>query len=182
VLGGPMGVYEQQAYPFLRAEMQLIEQALREQKPILGICLGSQLLASVLGAEVRRSGYQEIGWHEITLDPGASSDPLFSDLPAKFSGFHWHGDVFDLPPGAQGLASSALTPLQAFRHGHSAYGLLFHLEITEAIMTGMIQAFADEMTAAGQTAAQIVQAATTNSPALRAVGGQVFTRWAALVN
>jgi GMP synthase (glutamine-hydrolysing) len=157
VLGGPMGVYEQDSHRHLGAELQLIECALAEQKPILGVCLGSQLLAKALAADVRPSRRKEIGWHDIALDPAAHDDALFTGLPARFIGFHWHGDVFDLPEGAVRLASSALTPIQAFRHGPSAYGLLFHMEITTTIMTGMVEAFADELVSAGESTENIAR-------------------------
>jgi GMP synthase (glutamine-hydrolysing) len=181
VLGGPMGVYEQAAHPYLRAELQLIECALREKKPILGVCLGSQLLAKALGADVRPSGRKEIGWHDITLDPTTREDALFTGLPARFCGFHWHGDVFDLPGGAVHLASSAFTPIQAFRYGPNAYGLLFHMEVTNAIMTGMLGAFAGELVEAGLSTENITHQAAANLRSLQALGEEVFDRWVALL-
>ena len=99
VLGGPMGVYEHDRYPFLDAAMRLIDQALKEDKPVLGICLGSQLLATALGARVARGSQKEIGWYPIERKPSASEDPLMGGLQPSFMGFHWHGDIFDLPKG-----------------------------------------------------------------------------------
>ena len=134
VMGGPVGVYEQDRYPFLRDEICLIERALNEEKPVLGICLGSQLLASVLGGEVTKGKKKEIGWHTVTLSEAAAVDPLWKGVESSFTAYHWHGDVFELPRGAEPLASSALTPCQAFRYGDCAYGFLFHMEVTEKII------------------------------------------------
>src|SRR6185436_10208837 len=100
--------------------------------------LGSQLVAKVLGAEVKPSGGKEIGWFDLRLTDAAAADPLFEGLGRVFTAFHWHGDVFSLPPGSIHLASSDRTPFQAYRHG-AAYGLLFHLEATEGIVRDMVQ-------------------------------------------
>ena len=99
VMGGPMGVYEHERYPFIDAAIRLIDQALKEDKPVLGVCLGSQLLATALGARVARGPQKEIGWYPIELKPAASEDPLMGELESSFMGFHWHGDIFDLPKG-----------------------------------------------------------------------------------
>jgi GMP synthase (glutamine-hydrolysing) len=181
VLGGPMGVYEQQQHPHLGAELQLIQSALAKGKPILGVCLGSQLLAHALGSAVRPSGRKEIGWHNVTLAPAAHDDPLFRGLPGTFAGFHWHGDVFDLPAGAVHLASSAWTPNQAFRFGQNAYGLLFHMEVTSAAMTGMLQTFAGDVVEAGESADDITRKAAVNLANLQALGAMLFDRWTALL-
>jgi GMP synthase (glutamine-hydrolysing) len=121
VMGGPMGVYEEARFPFLRRERNLIERALADRVPVLGICLGSQLLASALGAPVRKGLRKEIGWHPVYLEDAAGDDPLFRETPVEFDAFHWHGDVFDLPTGAVRLAHSSLTEYQAFRYGENAY-------------------------------------------------------------
>ena len=135
VLGGPMGVYEHNRYPFLEAAMRLIDQALKEEKPVLGVCLGSQLLAAVLGASVTHGPQKEIGWHPVELNAAASDDLLMADMERSFVGYHWHGDIFEVPQSATALASSAQTACQAFVHGLSAYGILFHMEITERIIS-----------------------------------------------
>src|SRR5260221_8904647 len=100
VMGGSMGAYEQDKYPFLSREIRLIEAALKAEKPVLGICLGSQLLATALGAEVRKGDRKEIGWFPVTVAEAAAADRLFGGVESCFSAYHWHGDVFDLSSGA----------------------------------------------------------------------------------
>lgn len=182
VMGGPMGVYEGDRYPHLPAELRLIEAAVDAGLPILGVCLGSQLLAAALGAKVYPSGRKEIGWHEVRLTDGSKKDELWRGVGDPFMGFHWHGDVFDLPKGATPLASSALTPLQAFRAGPNAYGLLFHLEVGEPEIREMVTSFADELAAAKIPAGPIVSGIATHQGNLQRLGTQVFDRWAGLVD
>jgi GMP synthase (glutamine-hydrolysing) len=181
VLGGPMGVYEQDRYPFLRQEIRLIEEALRLDKPILGVCLGSQLLASALGAPVTKGKTKEIGWHPVSLTGAAKQDPLWRGIESAFTAYHWHGDVFDLPSGAVSLASSEKTPHQAFRYGRSAYGVLFHMEVTERIIEDMVKTFQDELKDGGLDGLRIVQQARGHLPRLRDIGKAFFTRWAGLL-
>lgn len=147
VLGGPMGVYEEDEYPFIRDEVKLIEDALKKRVPMLGVCLGSQLLAKAAGARVYKGGKKEIGWHEVTLTEDADDDSLFLGLPSSFCAFHWHGDTFDVPSGALMLASSALFPNQVIRVGPSAYGIQFHLEVTEEMIREWVEVNADELAA-----------------------------------
>jgi GMP synthase (glutamine-hydrolysing) len=181
VMGGPMGVYETERYPHLVAELRLIKRCLREEKPILGICLGSQLLASALGARVYSSGRKEIGWFDVTLRKEARSDPLWVGLPGRFKAFHWHGDVFDLPEGAVSLASSRLTPQQAFRWGSNCYGILFHLEINASQVSGMARDFAAELVAADIPVEGIARGIQTWLPGVSELGAQVFDRWARML-
>lgn len=180
VMGGPMGVHEQGRHPFLRQEIRLVEQALREQMPVLGVCLGSQLLAAALGAEVKKGKRKEIGWHPVTLTESASADPLWTGVEAWFTAYHWHGDVFDLPPGAVPLASSDLTACQAFRYGQNAYGFLFHMEVTEKIMEEMVTTFSDELRQEQIDGREILEKAGDYLPGLRKIGDTVFQRWASL--
>ncbi len=181
VMGGPMGVYEQMRYPFLRDELRLIEQALKAEKPVLGVCLGSQLLAAALGAPVTPGAHKEIGWYQVTLKASAATDPLWANVQKAFMAYHWHGDVFDLPAGAAPLASSNLTKCQAYRYGRAAYGVLFHMEVTEPILRDMVSAFADELRAANVDQQHIVGKAKDYLPGLQKIGGLVFRRWAGLV-
>ncbi len=181
VMGGPMGVYEVDQYPFLRAEMRLIESALMAGKPVLGVCLGSQLLAAVLGAEVTKGQKKELGWYEVSLSEDAAKDPLFAGVISKFSPFHWHGDIFSLPNGGVRLASSQQTANQAFRYGKSAYGIIFHLEVTEAQIRQMLVDFADELQQADGDPREIENLIPQNLPALQAIASRVFSRWARMV-
>jgi GMP synthase (glutamine-hydrolysing) len=178
MMGGPMGVYDTAQYPFLADEMRLIESALKENKPILGVCLGSQLLASALGVRVSKGARKEIGWFSVRLTSPAKEDRLLRGVAESFTAFHWHGDVFELPRGAVALASSELTPVQAFRHGEKAYGFLFHLETTEAAVRAMVREFADEAKEAGADGPAIVAEAGRHLDALAALADTVFSRWA----
>ncbi len=127
-LGGPMSAND--PYPYLQHEIGFIRAAVDRSQPVLGICLGAQLLARALGAPVYPSPAKEIGWFDIHPTAEAAGDPLFSVLEPTETVFHWHGETFDLPPGASRLAYSAACPNQAFRAGRTVYGLQFHLEIT----------------------------------------------------
>lgn len=129
VMGGPMGVADIDDCSPLAQEIDLIEQALRDGRPVLGICLGSQLLAHALGAEVRPGPTKEIGWGNVSRTGAGTDDPLFRDVDDPFTGFHWHGDVFALPDGAERFACTPQTEHQAFRYGDTAYGLLFQLKL-----------------------------------------------------
>lgn len=181
VMGGPMSVYEQEQYPFLTAELELIHRTISSGRPILGVCLGSQLLSAALGGAVSKGERKEIGWYPVRLSNQASSDPLLLGVPEEFVGFHWHGDVFTLPPGAESLASSAVTEHQAFRYGWNAYGLLFHLEVTRESIHAMTQKFVDELQQAGGTAAQIEADTGKHLSTLDGIADKVFERWTALV-
>ena len=182
VMGGPMGVGDVGDRPHLSREIDLIEQALRDERPVLGVCLGSQLLAHALGADVRPAPTKEIGWAEVALTDAAADDPLFRDVADPFPAFHWHGDVFDLPDGATSLARTTQTEHQAFRYGDSAYGLLFHLEVTPKTVAWMTKAFQDELAEEGLDGAAIRRAALPREPALRETAATVFGQWAALVS
>src|SRR5690606_25875551 len=126
VLGGPIGAYESDLYPFLDREVELLSARLHARRPTLGICLGAQLMARALGARVYASGTKEIGWASLDLSPEGRSTPLrhLADVAV----LHWHGDTFDLPEGAERLASTAVCRNQAFRIGNHALALQFHAE------------------------------------------------------
>ncbi len=129
VMGGPMSVND--ADPWIAEETDFIRSALLSGKPVVGVCLGSQFMAKALGAEVRSGKALEIGMTRVRLTAEAGEDPVFSTFPDSFEVFEWHGEVFDLPDGCVPLAGSDIAPLQAFRYGLHAYGLLFHLEMDE---------------------------------------------------
>jgi GMP synthase-like glutamine amidotransferase len=131
-MGGPMSVNDD--LPYLRREEEYIRQAIGRGVPVLGVCLGSQLIAHALGAEVRRNAVKEIGWFEVELTEAGRNDPVFEAFRSIEPVFHWHGETFDLPPGAELLASSERCRNQAFRLGAAVYGMQFHLEITPAMI------------------------------------------------
>ncbi len=130
-LGGPMNVYEEDKYPFLKDEDIFLKKILKANIPFLGICLGSQLLAKAAGGSVIRSPQQEIGWFDIALTQKGKSDPLLKGLSSVMEVYQWHGDMCVIPKGGVHLASSKQCPIQAFRVGDNAYGLQFHAEITD---------------------------------------------------
>lgn len=179
VMGGPMSVGDVATYPHLAAERDLIADCLDAQVPILGICLGSQLLASTLGATVRPGPAPELGWLPVQLTADAAADPLMTSLPGRFEPLHWHGDIFDLPAGSVLLARSAATPVQAFRYGDTAYGLLFHLEADTDQVSAMASAFPDDL-----VAADVEVDALTDPLRVEAVAplaDAVFDAWTALL-
>jgi GMP synthase (glutamine-hydrolysing) len=130
VMGGPMGVHDDQAYPWLSTQKKAIEAALTAGKVVLGICLGAQLIADVLGAEVRPNAYNEIGWFPIYLANDILDHPIAQLFPPQWTGFHWHGDTFGVPEGARLFATSAGCRNQGFLYGDRVVGLQFHLEMT----------------------------------------------------
>ncbi len=134
VLGGPMNVEDQHARPHLRTEMQVIETALKQGKPVLGICLGAQLLAHVLGAPVRRNDTSEIGWYDIAATEDGRRDGVLGGLGARAPVFQWHSYTFGIPHGAEHLARSSTCENQAFRYGGNAYGFQFHLEMNRPLV------------------------------------------------
>lgn len=128
VMGGPFGAYEEDSYPFLAKECSLLAAAIRRGCPVLGVCLGAQLLAKALGGKVFSGHGAEVGFGSIALTQAGLQDPLFAEMGTVLTAFHWHGDTFTLPEGAVLLASSQMYTQQAFRFGSRAYGLQFHIE------------------------------------------------------
>lgn len=138
VMGGPMNVYQYRQFPWLIKEKQFIDQAIHAGLPIIGVCLGAQLIADVLGAKVNKNPHVEIGWFPIQLTTAAQDSSLFRGLPTEFMVFHWHGDTFDIPPGAECLARSKACENQAFVYKKSVVGLQFHLEYSEESIHKML--------------------------------------------
>jgi GMP synthase (glutamine-hydrolysing) len=151
VLGGPMNVMDQHRHPHLRTELLAIEAALRQEKPVLGICLGAQLLAHVLGAPVRRHAQQEIGWYDLITTSTGRDDSVLGHVGDAAPVFQWHGCTYDLPAGAVQLARTETCEQQAFRFGANAYGFQFHMEADEAMIERWLRlpAYRDELAAAG---------------------------------
>ncbi|HXX33644.1 MAG TPA: type 1 glutamine amidotransferase [Thermodesulfobacteriota bacterium] len=141
LLGGPMNVYEEDRYPFLKDEDLFIKEAIQRGKAILGICLGAQLIAKALGAKVFKAPVKEIGWYDVSLTKVGLQDPLFSCLPKTFPVFQWHEDTFEIPNGARLIATSSPISHQAFRYGEKVYGLQFHLEVTKEMIRDWIETY-----------------------------------------
>jgi GMP synthase (glutamine-hydrolysing) len=134
VLGGPMSVNDAGRMAHLTTEMRLIEQAMTQNLPVLGICLGAQLIAKTLGAEVYPNQEKEIGWYDVSPTESAESDPLLTEFQEREKIFQWHGDTFDIPKTSSHLAFSHLCANQAFRYGANVYGFQFHLEVDEPMI------------------------------------------------
>jgi len=145
VLGGPMNVDEHDRYPWLLEENRLIGQAIERGKSVLGICLGAQLAAAALGAEVKPNPHKEIGWFPVSLTDDAKTSGFFCDLPPEFMAFHWHGDTFDIPPGAVRLAGSEACPNQAFQYDTHVLAVQFHLEYSSSSIAKMLHHCGDEL-------------------------------------
>lgn len=139
VMGGPMGVYDEKEFPWLSAEKEIIASAIKNNIPVLGICLGAQLLATVLGAPVYKNSEKEIGWFDIYFTQLEHMPSFFKNRQSQsMKVFHWHGDTFDLPENAILLATSEACKNQAFLYGDRVIGLQFHFEVTEASLESMI--------------------------------------------
>jgi GMP synthase-like glutamine amidotransferase len=175
-LGGPMSVNDD--LPYLAREMEWIRQAVAQRRPILGICLGAQLIARAMGATVRSNPAKEIGWYDLRFTDAAAADPLFQGLSLE-TVFHWHGETFDLPPGAELLASSDLCRHQAFRLGERVYALQFHLEVTPDMIADWC---AQDANCGDMRELQSAIDPRYNSRRLEELSSQVFGRWSELVH
>lgn len=142
VLGGPMSVEDTDRYSWLEPEMEFLRGQMQRGIPILGICLGAQLICRALGGRVVRNPQREIGWWPVERAPGEEAEALF---PECFTAFHWHGEACELPPGTRLLARSAACPVQAFGHGERVLGLQFHCETTPAILRGLVEHCPDDL-------------------------------------
>lgn len=131
VMGGPMNIYEEDKYPWLVEEKRFINESIQAGKTVIGICLGAQLIANVLGSKVYAGRHKEIGWFPVLKTGEAAKSPIFSDFPSEIKAFHWHGDTFELPPGCVRIAESAACRNQAYIFEDRVLGLQFHLEITK---------------------------------------------------
>jgi len=145
IMGGPMNIYEQDRYRWLTLERQFIQKAIKAEKIVLGICLGAQLIADVLGAKVALGENKEIGWFPIRLTDEAKSSKLFAGFPSEAMAFHWHGDTFSIPQGAVAIANSEAYPNQAFTYQNHVLGLQFHLESSLSSIQKLIENCSDEM-------------------------------------
>ena len=176
ILGGPVGVYDYPAYPFLAAELDAVKSRLSAGAPTLGLCLGAQLMAAALGGAVAANPKgKEIGWSQLTLTPQGLAGPL-----RHLDGIevlHWHGDVIALPDGVPNLASTAITPCQAFAHGPSALGLQFHPEVGASGLERWLVGHAAELSAAGIDVSALRAANIRHAPALVSAVSAMARDW-----
>ena len=180
VLGGPMGVYERDRHWFIDAEAGLVRNAVAEGIPVLGICLGSQIIADALGGRVTRHSAKEIGAMTVDLTSEGLADPLFDGLDASLSVFQWHGDTFSLPPGGVQLAFSPVTPNQAFRHGHGTYGFQFHLEVTLDMVEAWLAEYEAEVASERLDPRLILEASRRECKRWAEMSEIIFSRFVAL--
>jgi GMP synthase-like glutamine amidotransferase len=145
IMGGGMSVYEEDTHPWLVAEKRFIAETIRRDKPVLGICLGAQLIAVALGAAVYKNKYKEIGWFPVTLTDEARYSQFVADWPDSFNALHWHGDTFDIPAGARWTAFSAATKNQSFEYGMRTVGLQYHIESTPESVARLVSSCSNEL-------------------------------------
>ncbi len=158
VMGGPMSVHDEDEHPWLAEEKRHIRAAIDAGKKVLGICLGAQLIADALGAEVRPAEHKEIGWFEVERTDESDQCPVFYKLPRRFMAFHWHGERFALPDGARHLATSEACDAQAFSYNDRVFALQFHVESTPESVQRLVDHCGGELEAGGtyvQTAQQM---------------------------
>jgi len=179
VMGGSMGVYDQGQWPHLKEETALLEKALKADRPILGICLGAQLLAAAVGTEVK-PGEKEIGWLPVHKMPDACKDPVLRRLPEKFQALMWHGDHFPLPQGAVHLLGTQKCTCAGFRLGKKAYGLVPHLEMTAAMIDEMVSSSRKELAAAGIEPAQILEESSEYAEPTEELARTMWKAWVGL--
>lgn len=146
ILGGPMNVYEEEKYPFLKKEVSTIKEAMKIKKPILGLCLGAQIIARAAGARVYSGKQKEIGWFTINLTKNGIENKIFKNLEKQITVFQWHQDTFDIPDNGKKLAASNLFPNQAFSIGDNVYAFQFHLEVTKNMIITWIKRYDEELT------------------------------------
>ncbi len=175
VFGGGMNVRDADRLPWMRAEIELLRDALQDGIPVLGVCLGAQLLATAAGAEVRRSPSPEIGWFDVERTPEGAADPLLGRLPGRFLAYEWHSYAFALPAGAVELARSAACP-QAFRLGDRAWGVQFHPEVLPEIVEDWALDYRSDpdAIAMGFDPPAHIAEATERLPAWMALGRELF--------
>jgi GMP synthase (glutamine-hydrolysing) len=175
VLGGPIGIYEVDRYPFLKEELSIIETAVKKDVPTIGICLGCQALAAVLAARVYPGREKELGWDEMTLTKEGKASPLGAIDGVRV--LNWHGDTFDLPVGATRLASTKITPNQAFAHGPRVLALQFHVELPGRDMEKWLIGHTMELTASKADLGKIRAETARYAAAANDAGKRLFEDW-----
>jgi GMP synthase-like glutamine amidotransferase len=179
IIGGtPISVNQIHGNEFLKAEAHWLKNALDLGKPLLGICFGAQLLAKLLGAEVRKNPVMEIGAYPVCLTSAGDGDPLFQGFSRAFPVFHWHGDAFDIPPWGLRLAVGRECPNQAFRMG-SAVGLQFHLEVSAEEAGRWARAYAGDLRGMGKSRARLVKECRAHEPRMAGLAGLLLDNFLA---
>jgi GMP synthase (glutamine-hydrolysing) len=177
VLGGPIGVYDEPLYPFLAGEIRIIERRLREGTPVLGICLGAQLIAKAAGARVYPGKQKEIGFSPLSLTPAGEASCLGALNAADGCVLHWHGDTFDLPAGATLLASTPITQNQAFSLGPNVLALQFHMEAEPRGLERWLIGHTGEIAQAGLDVRKLRAEIAQHGAVVAAAGAVAFNRW-----
>ena len=184
VMGGPMGANDTDRYPSLLQVERLCAEAMEYSVPLVGVCLGAQIMAKVLGSEVYPNPVREVGWYDLATAEGASHDPLFSELEPHEVVLQWHGDTFDLPKDAVLLASSPDCINQAFRYGENGYAVQFHLEILESMIREWVRRDAARgwLGEKGRISASRILADTnTYMSRSEELGRRMYTRFARMI-
>jgi GMP synthase (glutamine-hydrolysing) len=177
VLGGPIGVYETDRFPFLLKEIALLERRLAKDQPTLGICLGGQLMAKALGSRVFPGPTKEIGWGHVELTKAGQASSLSPLAETRAVVLHWHGDTFDLPDGAVRLASNAVYENQAFAYGGRAMALQFHVEVDPQRLEEWYVGHAVELSAANVSIPNLRTATAAVASQLRVQASRIFSKW-----
>lgn len=177
VLGGTISAYQVSSFPFLKREIALIGDSVRRGTSVLGICLGAQLISASLGGQVYPGPQKEIGWSPLTLTEAGLASPLAVLRANHGKVLHWHGDVFDLPPGAVRLASTPITPNQAFSIGKKVLGLQFHPELQVSNLERWLIAFSQNLAAAGIDPKDLRAQGQKEGPAMERAGKALFNAW-----
>ena len=183
-LGGPMSANDGDRIGFIADELRLLTKVLETGMPALGICLGAQLIAKAAGAQVTAGEEKEIGWYPLRLTEEGKKDRVLTGLPDTFPVFQWHGETFDVPPGAVGLAGSERYSNQAFRLGEKVYGFQFHLETTQPMIIEWLDLYREEHAKCGGTVqgrASVMAKTALLKAAAEARARQVFGRYIASI-
>ncbi len=177
--GGTANTHEADVYPWIDQEIDLLREALRDGVPVIGLCLGAQMLTKAAGGHVHRSDPSEVGWVQVHTNAAASSDPVLGDVPETFTAMQWHHYACELPPGAVELGRNE-TCLQAFRLGESAWGTQFHIEVTRDILMTWLRWGKPELEEAGYTEERYLAEMDANLAAHEAIGRGMAERFAAI--
>lgn len=182
IMGGHMGVYEADAYPHLHHEIRFAEQRIARGLPTLGICLGSQIIAKALGADVYKGAKgKEVGWHPVTVSEAGMRTPVRHFDAAETMVAQWHGDTFDLPQGATLLASNEKYANQAYSYGNNVLGMQFHPEVTEVKLERWYAAHAEDIAETGTSVAELRASARRHAARIQEQNRQFFLEWLAQV-